>query len=81
MAIEALHSGLDVVKVLRRATVKTGRLPGVVDAGARQYGGQAQGGAQTDATQGHLVNAAYHRAKANYRRVSGSVHLVRQLLG
>jgi hypothetical protein len=31
--------------------------------------------------QGHLVDAAYHRAKASFRRVSGSVHIVRQLLG
>jgi hypothetical protein len=31
--------------------------------------------------QGHLVDAAYHRAKANFRRVFGSIHLVRQLLG
>jgi hypothetical protein len=45
-------------KVLRRATVEVGRLPGVVDAGVRRHGGQAQGGAQTDAMQGHLVNAA-----------------------
>jgi hypothetical protein len=81
MATEALHSGLDVVKVLRRATVEAGRLHGVVDAGARRHGGQAQGGAQTDAMQGHLVDAAYYRAKANFQRVSGGVHLVRQLLG
>jgi hypothetical protein len=32
-------------KVLRRATVEAGRLPGVVDAGVRRHGGQAQGGA------------------------------------
>jgi hypothetical protein len=31
--------------------------------------------------QGHIVDAACHRAKANFRRVSESVHLIRQLLG
>jgi hypothetical protein len=77
MAIEALHSGLDVIKVLQHATVEAGRLCGVVYAGACQHGSQAQGGAQTDAMQGHLVDAAYHRAKANFRRVSGSIHLIR----
>jgi hypothetical protein len=41
MAIEALHGDLDVVEVLRRATIEAGRLPGVVDAGARRHGGQA----------------------------------------
>jgi hypothetical protein len=64
MAIEALHSGLDVVEVLWRATVEAGRLRGVVDTGARRHGGQAQGGAQMNAMQDHLVDAAYHRAKA-----------------
>jgi hypothetical protein len=48
MAIEALHSGLYVVEVLLRATIKVGRLSGVIDAGARRHGGQAQGGAETD---------------------------------
>jgi hypothetical protein len=81
MAIETLQSCLNVVKVLRRATVEAGRLRGVVDASECLHGGQAQGGAQTDAMQGHLVDAAYHRAKANSRRISESVHLVCQLLG
>jgi hypothetical protein len=76
-AMAALHSGLDVVKVFRRATIEAGRQPGVVDIGACSHGGQDQGGAHMDTMQGHLVNAAYHRAKANFRRVSGSVHLVR----
>jgi hypothetical protein len=31
--------------------------------------------------QGHLVDAAFDRAKANFRHVYGRVHLVRQLLG
>jgi hypothetical protein len=30
--------------------------------------------------EGHLVDAVFHRAKASFRRVSGSVHLVRHLL-
>jgi hypothetical protein len=41
MAIEALHSGLDVVEVLLHATIKAGRLPGVINTGARRHGGQA----------------------------------------
>jgi hypothetical protein len=39
MAIEALHSGLDVVEVLLRATIKAGRLPGVINASARRNAG------------------------------------------
>jgi hypothetical protein len=30
--------------------------------------------------EGHLVDAVFHRAKAGFRHVLGSVHLVRQLL-
>jgi hypothetical protein len=30
--------------------------------------------------EGHLVDAVLHRTEAGFRRVSGSVHLVRQLL-
>jgi hypothetical protein len=30
--------------------------------------------------EGHLVDAVFHRAKAGFWRVPGSVHLVRQLL-
>jgi hypothetical protein len=33
-----------------------------------------------DAMEGHLVDAVFHCAKASFRRVSGSVHLVCQLL-
>jgi hypothetical protein len=29
---------------------------------------------------GHLIDATFHRAKASFRCVSGSVHFVRQLL-
>jgi hypothetical protein len=46
----------------------------------RCHGSQAQGGAQADAVKGHLVDTVFHRAKASFRCVSGSVHLVRQLL-
>jgi hypothetical protein len=45
-----------------------------------RHGSQAQGGAKTDVVEGHLVDAFFHRAKASFRCVSGSVHLVRQLL-
>jgi hypothetical protein len=41
MAIEALHGDLDVVKVLRRATIEARWLLGVVDAGASRHGGEA----------------------------------------
>jgi hypothetical protein len=30
--------------------------------------------------EGHFVDAVFHRAKASFRCVPGSVHLVRQLL-
>jgi hypothetical protein len=53
---------------------------GVVDAGVRCHGGQAQSGAQADAVGGHLVDAVFHRGKALRRRVSTGVHLVSQLL-
>jgi hypothetical protein len=31
-------------------------------------------------TKGHLIDAVFHRAKVSFRCVSGSIHLVRQLL-
>jgi hypothetical protein len=46
----------------------------------RHHGGQAQGGAEADAVDGHLVHAVFHRGEALRRRVAGSVHLVSQLL-
>jgi hypothetical protein len=46
----------------------------------RRHGSQAQGGAKADAMKGHLIDAAFHRAKASFWCVSESVHLVRQLL-
>jgi hypothetical protein len=76
MAIEAFHSGLNVVEVFRHTTVEAGRPRGVVDTGAGRHGSQAQGGAQADAMQGHLVGTPYHRAKVSFRCVPGSVHLV-----
>jgi hypothetical protein len=42
VAIEALYSGLDVVDVLRFAAVEVARPRGLVDAGVRRHGGQAQ---------------------------------------
>jgi hypothetical protein len=53
---------------------------GVVNAGVRRHGGQAQGGAQADAVESHLIDAVFHRGNASCRRVPGSIHLVRQLL-
>jgi hypothetical protein len=46
----------------------------------RRHGVQAQGGAQADAVKDHLIDAVFHRAKASFQCVSGSVYLVRQLL-
>jgi hypothetical protein len=46
----------------------------------RRHGGQAQGGAEADAVDGHLVHAVFHRGEALHRRVTESVHLVSQLL-
>jgi hypothetical protein len=80
MAVEALQDDLDVVDVLRRATMEATRPRGVVDAGVRRHGSQAQAGAQMDAMEGHLVDAVFHRAKASFWPISRSVHLVRQLL-
>jgi hypothetical protein len=58
----------------------SGWLDGVVDAGMRRHGGQAQGGAKVDAVDGHLVHAVFHCGETLHRRVAGSVHLVSQLL-
>jgi hypothetical protein len=80
VAIEALQGDFDVIDVLSHATIEAARPRGVVDAGVCCHGGQAQGSAQADVVKGHLVNAIFHRAKASLRSVSGSVHLVRQLL-
>jgi hypothetical protein len=71
VAVEALQDDLDVVDVLRRATMEAALPCGVVDAGVHCHGSQAQGGAQADAVEGHLVNAVFHRAKSSFRCVSG----------
>jgi hypothetical protein len=41
----------------------------------RRHGGQAQGGAQTDAVKGHLIDAVFHRAKVSFWRISGAFTL------
>jgi hypothetical protein len=46
----------------------------------RRHGDQAQGGAQADAVNSHLVDAIFHCSEAVRRRVSWGIHLVRQLL-
>jgi hypothetical protein len=46
----------------------------------RRHGSQAQGGAQTNAMDGHLVDAVLHRGKALRRRVATGIHLLGQLL-
>jgi hypothetical protein len=80
VAVEELYSGLDVVNIFRRATVEVAQLRRVVYTSVRRNSGQAQGGAQADTMRGHLIDAVFHRAKASFRCVSGSIHLVRQLL-
>jgi hypothetical protein len=37
----------------------------------RRHGGQAQGGAQADAVEGHLIDTVFHRGNAVCRRVPG----------
>jgi hypothetical protein len=41
VAVEALQDDLDVVDVLRRATMEAARPRGVVDASVRRHGSQA----------------------------------------
>jgi hypothetical protein len=36
----------------------------------RRHGGQAQGGDQVDAVEGHLIDAIFHLGNAGCRRVS-----------
>jgi hypothetical protein len=45
VAIKTLQDDLDLVDVLWCATLEAARLDGVVDAGVRRHGGQAQSGA------------------------------------
>jgi hypothetical protein len=80
MAIEALQDDFDLVDVFWCAALEAARLDGVVDAGMHRHGGQAQGGAEADAVDSHLVHSIFYRGKALHRRASRSVHLVSQLL-
>jgi hypothetical protein len=64
VAVEALQDDLNLVDVLWRATLEAARPGGVVDAGVRRHGGQAQSGAQADAVGSHLVHAVFHRGEA-----------------
>jgi hypothetical protein len=80
VAIEALQDDFDLVDVFWCAALEAARLYGVVDAGVRRHGGQAQGGAEADAVNSHLVHAIFYRGEAVRRCVSRSIHFVRQLL-
>jgi hypothetical protein len=80
VAIEALQDDFDLVDVFWCAALETAWLDGVVDARVCCHGGQAQGGAEVDAVNSHLVHAVFYRGEALRRRVSRSVHLVSQLL-
>jgi hypothetical protein len=75
VTVKAFQDDFDLVDVLWCATPETAWLYGVVDAGVRRHGGQAQGGAQADAVNGHLVDTVFHRGEAVRRRVSGAFTL------
>jgi hypothetical protein len=80
VAIEALQDDFDLVDVFWCAALEVARLDGVVDAGVRRHGGQAQSGAKADAVHSHLVHAIFYRGEALRRCVSRGVHFVSQLL-
>jgi hypothetical protein len=80
VAIEALQDDFDLVDVFWCAALEAARLYGVVDAGVRRHGGQAQGGAEVDAVNSHLVHAIFYRGELICWCVPGGVHLVSQLL-
>jgi hypothetical protein len=80
VVVEALQDDFDLVDVLWCAALEAARLYGVVDAGVRLHGGQAQGGAQADAVNSHFVDAIFYHSEADRRCVSRGIHLVRQLL-
>jgi hypothetical protein len=77
VAIKALQDDLDLVEVLWCAALETAWLYRVVDAGVHRHGGQAQGGAEADAVNSHLVHVIFYRGEAVRRRVSGGIHFVR----
>jgi hypothetical protein len=64
VAIEALQDDFDLVDVFWCAALEAARLDGVVDAGMRRHGGQAQGGAEADAVDSHLVHAIFYHGEA-----------------
>jgi hypothetical protein len=80
VAIEVLQDDFDLVNVFWCAALEATRLDGVVNAGVRRHGGQAQGGAEADAVNNHLVHAIFYRDEALRWRVSTNVHLFSQLL-
>jgi hypothetical protein len=80
VAIEALQDDFDLIDVFWCAALEAARLDGVVDTGVRRHGSQAQGGAEADTVNGHLVHPIFYRGEALCRCVSRSVNLVSQLL-
>jgi hypothetical protein len=80
VAVETLQNDLDFVDVFWCAALEATRLSGVVDAGVRRHGGQAQGATQADVVESHLINVVFHCGNAGCRCVPGGVHLVHQLL-
>jgi hypothetical protein len=80
VAIEALQDDFNLINVFWCAALETARLNGAVDASVRRHGSQAQGGAEADAVNSHLIHSIFYRGEALRRRVSRSVHLVGQLL-
>jgi hypothetical protein len=76
VAIEVLQDDFDLIEVFWCTALEAARLDGVVDAGMRRHGGQAQGGAKADAMDGHFVHAVFHRSEALRRCVARGVHLV-----
>jgi hypothetical protein len=80
VAIEGLQDDFDLVDVFGCAALEAARLYGVVDAGVHRHGGQAQGGAEADAVNSHLVHAIFYHGEAVRWCVSRGIHFVRQLL-
>jgi hypothetical protein len=80
VAIEVLQDDFDLVDVFWCAALEAARLDGLVDAGVRRHGGQAQGSVEADAMNNLFIHAVFHRGEPVRQRVSGSVHLVSQLL-